>query len=238
MSQDVQVQILGVTVRQTSRGSVYDVACNDGVKRQVWEAPLANALNAHVNQTVWLRVNVSQTSKNGTTYTNHSIQAFAPPGQQLPADGNAQQAAPMGGQQLQPAPTAGSPIQQAPPILPSQPTDNMPPNTITRITKLACIDSASNLVGQLLAGAGPEAAEQAEELVGKFAKTFYGMARAHEKPPVTTETQMGVQGQVVPPTPATPAEVAAQVPGVTVGAPVSAPVAEPAPSSSGDIAWD
>lgn len=60
------------------------------------------------------------------------------------------------------------------------------PETTTRITKLAAFEYATTLVGGLMAGAGPEAFEEALELTKKAAAEFYKAARSHESGGTTT----------------------------------------------------
>jgi hypothetical protein len=248
---DSVVQILQVTVRNTRSGrAVYDVACGDGVTRQVWDAAMANALNALAGQNVPIREKVEQKGQ----YTNRTILAFAQPGQQLPPDTNAQ-LAPVGGMAQ---PLTGGPVQAIQPS-PQQNRGNgskWTPETTTRISKLACIEYGASLVGGLLAGAGPEAFDEAVELVLKASKSFYNAARSHEKPEAAVGAldpqaaalaaaqalidQAAQSGQLT-----TPAAVAQVVPGVQVGAPVEQPAAEVAAQQDaaaegvGDIIeWD
>jgi hypothetical protein len=133
---------------------------------------------------------------------------------------------------------APAPLASAPPILPSagKPGDNYPPEVTTRITKLACLDHATSLVGGLLAGAGPEAFEEAVTLVETAAKQFYQQARAHED---VSGGQVADQGQIVP-SATTPAEVAAQLPPgtVQVGAPAAAEAQDAAAEAPDVIQWD
>lgn len=229
---DAQVQILGVTVRNTRTGKVvYDVQCSDGKKRQVWDAALANQLNAYTNpqghgQAVVIRFD----QKPNGQFLNESIQAFAPPGQQLPPDSNAQPAMmPAGGQPLAAPSAVGmntQPIQAAPS---GGSEGRWTPEVTTRITKLASYEYASHVVGGLFAGAGPEGEVEAVAMLDRIARHVYTQARSHENQPAN-------QGQIVP-TATTPQEVAQQVPGVQVGAPVAA--AQDASAEAGDvIQWD
>lgn len=235
---DAQVQILQVSVRNTRTGKqVYDVACSDGKKRQVWEPGLATQLNSYAGtgQVVTIRFDVKQNGQ----YVNESIQAFAPPGQTLPPDGNMQPAlmpgAPLPNVAAAPlaaVPLGGNvaPIQAAP----QGGSDRFPPEVTTRITKLASYEYAATVVGGLFAGAGPEAEQQAVEVLDRIAKHVYEHSRSHEN---TAPTQ-APQGMIVP-TATTPGEVAAQLPpgAVQVGAPVAA--AQDAAAEAPDvIQWD
>lgn len=218
---DAQVQIMQVTVRNTKTGkTVYDVACSDGVKRQIWDGSLATVANSYAGtgQVVTIRYDVTQNGK----YTNHSIQAVAGPGQQLPPDTNMlpapMGAAPMPGVLQQQPPTMGGntqPIQAAPQGGGSSSGGSRwTPETTTRITKLAAYEYASHVVGGLFAGAGPEAEAEAIAMLDRIAKHVYAASRSHEQQPAQ-------QAPIVP-TAATPEQVAAIVPGVQVGAPVAA----------------
>lgn len=238
---DSQVQILQVTVRNTRTGrAVYDVACGDGEKRTVWEAGIANGLNALVGQVVTIREEVKQNGQ----YTNRTITAFAPPGQQLPPDASAQ-LAPVGGLGTPLAGGAVQPIQQAPQGG-ARGKGQYPPEVTTRITKLASYEYATTLVGSLLAGAGPEAFEQAIELTDQAAKHFYTKSRSHEKPAVDPQQAALAAAQAIIDAAAqagtltTPAAVAAVVPGVEVGAPVETVAAaqDAAAEQGDDIQWD
>lgn len=244
---DSAVQILQVTVRNTKSGrAVYDVACGDGITRQVWDAAMANALNALAGQTIQIREKVEQKGQ----YTNRTILAFAQPGQQLPPDTNAQ-LAPVGGMGQ---PLTGGPIQQIQPS-PQQGRgggSRWTPETTTRITKLACIEYGAQLVSGLLASSGPEAFEEAVELTLKASKVFYNAARSHEKAEPAVDPQAAalaaaqaiIDAAAQSGTLTTPAAVAAVVPGVEVGAPVEQPAAviaaaQDASAESGDvIEWD
>ncbi len=212
--------ILSVQSRVTQGGRVlYDVACGDGTKRTVWEDALANSLNAYVNAgPVTLEVE-SAPSKDGR-FQNHTIRSLV---------------GPSNGVLVAPTVPTGSAQNLTPaPIQPAPQGGQFNPETTTRITKLACLSDACALVGNLMQGAGPEALEQATELVIETTKAFYSVARSHEAGRQPLVQQQSQTGQLVPPT--TPAEVAAQVPGVTVGAPVEAPVE--APAASDDVSWD
>lgn len=224
---DLQVTVAQVAVRNTSGGkTVYDVQCGDGETRQVWEANLANAINTFsgTGQPITIREQVSQNGQ----YTNRTIKAFAPPGQALPADngGNAGGGFRKGG--------------------------GMSPEDKTRIAKMAAQGTAYGFVGALFSGAGPEAFAEALEHAEALVKALYKSARSHEKSEPTV-LQTGAQGQVLggaqsnvlpvagQPVAGTPAEVAAQVPGVQVGvaaqqdATAEAPQAAPA---NDDIDWN
>jgi hypothetical protein len=212
---DLQVGILQVAVRTTRNGrQIFDVSCSDGKTRQVWEAGLANAINAFAGSgaTVTIRVNVKQNGQ----YTNESINAFAPPGQALPPEGQGGGSG-NGGFQRGGGGRGGG----------------MSPEDKTRIAKMGAQGSASTLVAALFAGAGPEAYNEAVDLLDKLTRKLYTDARSHEKPGGETQqdgatvlqpgVQVGAEQAQALPQGATPQQIAAAVPGVQVGANVLAP---------------
>lgn len=232
---DTLVGIVQVRVTTTSNGrEKFDVDCADGITRTVWESNLANALNAFsgTNQPVTIRWSEKQNGQ----YTNRTIHAFAPPGQALPADTGGQ-----GG--------GGGGFKRG--------GGGMSPEDKTRIAKMGAQGSASTLVAALFAGAGPEAYDEATELLDKLTLKLYKSARSHEKPEAAQGQvlQTGTGGQVLQAgggavlpqagTPVTAQQVAESVPGVTVGtdslapqeaaeASQAAPVAAP---ETDDINW-
>lgn len=211
---DLQVQIMQVAVRTTRNGrQVFDVSCSDGETRAVWEANLANAINAYAGSgtAITIREKVSQNGQ----YTNRSITAFAPPGQALPPE--AAGGGPGGG-----GPRGGGGGR------------GMTEEDKTRIAKMGAQGNAATLVAALFQGAGPEAFDEAVALHDKLTKSLYVSARSHEKPGGnaeaggTTVLQPGAavpsgdtqpQAQVLQQG-ATPAQIAAAFPGVVVGAQV------------------
>lgn len=233
---DLQVGIIQITVRNTKNGkTLYDVSCSDGLTRTVWEAPIATALNAFsgTGQQVWIRATEQQNGQ----YTNRSIIAFAPPGQALPPDTGGFAGGGGGGGR----PGGGG----------GRPGGGMSPDDKTRISKMGAQGSAATLVAALFSGAGPEAFEEAVEKHAELTKRLYKSARSHETPEAAGPTvlETGTQGQVLPSVgqpvatgavlPTTPAEVAAQVPGVVVGVPVAqdAAAVAPQPAPVDDIDW-
>jgi hypothetical protein len=196
---EITGQVLGVQGRQSKNGqhTLYDVAFSDGNKYTTFEADLANTANALVGQQVSAHVDVKQNGK----YTNYNLEAIAPQGQLA-----------------QPALQAGTPVTfpvghqlvgsgtSSIPITPPQQSGGWSEEKDQRITKLALLKLASCLVGSLFSGAGPEALEEAQAKTVALAKELYVQIFA------------GPVG-ATPATPAaTPAEVAASVPGVQVGA--------------------
>lgn len=209
---DLQVGIVQVAVRTTNNGrQIFDVSCSDGKTRAVWEAGLANAINAFAGSGAQITIRVRVSEKNG--YTNETITAFAPPGQALPPE---QQGGGSGGGGFRRGGGGGG----------------MSPEDKTRIAKMGAQGSAATIVAALFAGAGPEAFNEAVELHDKLTRKLYTDARSHEKAG-GGDTQQGTvlqpgaqqateaaqpQAQVLQPQTATPQTVAAGVPGVVVGA--------------------
>jgi hypothetical protein len=240
---DLQVGILQVAVRTTNNGrQIFDVSCSDGKTRAVWEAGLANAINAFAGsgQTVTIRVQVSQ--RNG--YTNETIKAFAPPGQALPPEQAG--GGPGGG---------GGGFRRG--------GGGMTEADKTRIAKMGAQGGAATIVAALFTGAGPEAYAEAVELHDALTKKLYTAARSHEKaggeqqqstvlqPGAQAADAAQAQGQVLTQGSATtPQQVAAAVPGVVVGAQALQPggaadaaaaadvVAQNAAEQGDNIEWD
>lgn len=237
MISDIVTSILSVGSTTTRNGRArYVVACGDGNERTVWEAGLANGLNAYLGQQVTLRVKEEQKGQ----YMNRTIEAFAPAGQSLGPAPVQNQPAPMQGVQPLGAPGA---VAAAPAIQPIQPVSagqggGMSESAVTRITKLACLASATQLVGGIFASAGPEALGEAETAIKSLTRSFYAYSRSHENLGVTPQVT-SPQGQIVP-TATTPEEVAQQVPGVVVGAPVTplAAAQQDASAEAPDVEWD
>jgi hypothetical protein len=179
---DSLVKILRVTVGSTKNGKQYfDVACSDGQERRCWNAGLATKINTFANETgmgpdVTLRYDVTQNGQ----YTNTSIKAVFGPGEPVTAD-----VQPMGGGQGGGGNRGGGGGR-----------GGWTPEQTIRVTKLACFEYATTLVGSLFAGAGPDAFEQAYELVEEAAKRLYKSARSHEKGGTTTNVLP--QGNVMP----------------------------------------
>ena len=207
---DLQVGIIQVAVVNTQSGRQrFDVSCSDGQVRGIWDAALANAINAYAGGAT--QVTIRETTKpgrNGQVYRN--IVAFAPPGQALPPE------QPGGGNGGGGGFNRGGGKGQ------------YPPEVTTRITKLAAYEYATTLVGALFSGAGPEAYAEAMALTDECAKHIYVEARSHEKkgeqqdgatilqPGAQVGQPVQQQGQVLGQQ-ATPQQIAAAVPGVQVG---------------------
>lgn len=221
---DLQVSIMQVAVRTTRNGrQLFDVSCSDGKTRAVWDAGLANAINAYAGSgaTITIRVKVSQNGQ----YTNESITAFAPPGQALPAD--------TGG-------TGGGGFQRGG-------GRGMTDEDKTRIAKMGAQGAAATIVAALFTSAGPEAYDEAVALHEQLTRKLYVEARSHEKPAEqqgATVLQPGAQvgagdaqqGQILPQAGATPQTIAAGIPGVQVGAQVLQPGQAADPQAATDVA--
>jgi hypothetical protein len=232
---DSQVQILGVNVGNTSTGKTfYAVQCSDGIERRCWNAQLAQKINsfAQTGQTVTLRYDVTQNGQ----YTNYSVKGVFGPGEVLAAEAAPMQAGLPSPMQVLPvgAPMGGPPMGTAAPQQSGGGKGSFPPEVTTRIVKMASFSDACVLVGGLLTGAGPEAFEQAMELVEKAAKQIYASSRSHEQGGPTT-----VQQGTITPVADNAAGVAefanAQLPGaVQVGAPVATAAQQDAAAEAPD----
>lgn len=241
---DLQVGIIQVAVVNTQSGRQrFDVSCSDGQVRGIWDAALANAINAYAGGAT--QVTIRETTKpgrNGQVYRN--IVAFAPPGQALPPE------QPGGGN------GGGGGFNRG------GGGRGMTEEDKTRIAKMAAQGTAATLVSALFTGAGPEAYGEAVGLMDDLTKKLYKDARSHEKSggqqqDGATVLQPGAQvGQPVQPQgqvlgqQTTPQQIAAGVPGVQVGtqalqpggaadAQAAADVQAQAASEQGDnIEWD
>lgn len=99
------------------------------------------------------------------------------------------------------------------PVAPAPQNGGMSPEREQKIVRQSSLSTAFNFVGQLYQGAGPDAHDEAVALARKLAKGLYESVFHHEQKP------------------ATPQQVAEQVPGVQVG--VETP---PAPKQD-DLPW-
>lgn len=230
---DSLLKILSVTVGSTRNGKQYfDVACSDGVERRCWNAGLAQKINSFANVSgqgpdVTLRYDVTQNGE----YTNTSIKNVFGPGEMVTPEtqgggGNRGGFSGGGGR-----------------------GGGYTPEVTARITKLASFEYATTLVGGLLAGAGPEAFEEAFGLVEEAAKRIYKAARSHESGGTTTTGQaanMMPQGAAaaapaqIPPVATNPQGVADFANGQMAGAvQVGAAVAQDAAAEAPDtVDWD
>src|SRR5258708_946058 len=78
--EEIQAQVLEVSGKQTSRGTIYEVKMSDGFAYTAWEAVLAAQANALLNQMVSARVEHTTNTRNGRTYNNHTLKEIALPG--------------------------------------------------------------------------------------------------------------------------------------------------------------
>jgi hypothetical protein len=197
-------QIMGVienaAPRATASGTIYDVFIG-GQKYSTFDAAHYRQAAERISQTVTAEVEMKP-SKDGQ-FMNYYFNGV------VGADGNmpgvlgqppqpmAQTPQPMV-QVPQPvvmqAPAAQQ-IPMQPPPLPQYQRD-MSPEAIARITKLSCLQSANNFVGQLWQGSGPEAMEAAEKEVMAYAKRMYAQVLG---PPQTLDDE--VVQQLVQPAP-------------------------------------
>jgi len=205
---EVSAQVLSVSGKNTSKGTVYEVAMSDGVKYQTWDAGIAQKAQGLQGQVVAARVEQKINGK----WTNYYLEDIGLPGTLPPlAQPLAATPAPVvagPGGNVGPAPVVPIPMQA--------PVDHEAKDN--RIVRENVIRTAFTFVASLYTGAGPEALDEAEREALKLAATLYGKV-------------YGTGGaQPAPEIPTTPAEVAAVVPGVEVGtANVEQPVAAPTP---------
>jgi hypothetical protein len=144
----------------------YEVTIN-GQGYNTWKPEIARQANAMLGQSGIFNVTVKP-SQDGqfTNYYFDGIGGVQPElGGGIPMQPGA---IPM---QQQPMQGAEIPMAQAQPQ--AQYARDMSPQAVARITKLSCLQSANNFVGQLWQGAGPEAMEAAEEQVIAYAKRLY-----------------------------------------------------------------
>lgn len=189
----IQAQVLAVSGKNTSRGVVYEVQMGNGTTYSTWDGNLAAKANSLQGQLADARVNTTTNSKNGRTYTNHNLEDIAPAGQLAAA------AMPV---------AAGVPVQGTPQAaasaIPMQAPDVRVPDVERQrmITKQSSLKTAFDFVGQLYAGAGPEALAAATEEAFGLASKLY--AKVYSNP--------AVQGTPVAlPPDATPTDVAQAV---------------------------
>jgi len=232
---EVQAQIQSVYSRTTSKGTVYDITLGDGSSKSTWDAATAAALQQYAGSGQFLSIRFTQKQSRDGRFVNETISAFAPPGQQLAPE--VQVNGPMQGQQLSPAGGMQPGVMQQPQIPQAPPKGFDDPQVVIRVVKLNCLETAANYVGHLLHGAGPEAAAEGLTLIKQIAEQLYSTARSHENapvaPPAATSYQTGPQGQVTASQPLTGAQIASQVPGVSLGAPQPVDVGQQDPSE-----WD
>jgi hypothetical protein len=214
--QEIQSQVLSVTGRQAGNKIIYDVAMADGVKYAAWEPELAGQANALVGQAISARVETTQNSKNGKTYTNHTLHEIAVVGG-LPA--LAQPLTPGA-----PIPVPGVPVPGAAAIpMQAQKPEVDWDEKDRRIARQNVLRTSFEFIGTLYNGAGPESFEAAEAKAFELASKLYAKVYAVTAPASTPV-----------PVPETAAAVAAQVPGVQVG--TEGVAAEAGQASSTDTA--
>lgn len=211
MQSDITGQVLGVSGAPTRTNKLmYSVAFSDGNSYTTFDAGMATKAQQLQGQTVSARVE-QKPKQNGQGFYLNLID-IAGQGQLPPLAMPMQPGLPIAGVPIMGGGAVGAPAPGIPIQAPASGGGggNFPEPVVVRIVKLAVIDSAASLVGQLFQGAGPEAFEEAVNLTETLAKRLYEQARAHEAPAVPP-AQVPVQA------PQTPQEVAAAVPGVQVG---------------------
>lgn len=209
---DINVTVLSATGRNTKNGkTIYDVALSDGNTYTTFDPQLAAKAAQLQSQQATARVNEQQNGK----WTNRYLEDIGPVGTLPPL------AMPMApGTTIVGNGALPTGIALAPPPVVQQ--DN---GKEKRIVTESVFSTAFNFVGQLFAGAGPEALPEATEHALTLAADLYGKVFA--------------AGQAAQ-TPSTPQqEVAATVPGVTVGAPATVvQVEEQPPAQPSSIPWN
>lgn len=227
MESQIAAQVLGVSGRTSRNGQhqMYDVQLSDGQKYTTFDPELAGQANGLQGQQVVANVSLEQNGK----YLNRNLLAIGLPGTlPQPAQGAS---LPVG----QAIPVAGAPVPNAAAGIPMAPPSSgggMSDTDKARITRLSAASTAFQFVGSLFTGAGPEGGKQATEIARALTEALVSYG------------QNGLWQGV----PATPAAVAAAVPGVQVGVEgiqqgaeqqAAAPEAQPAQAAAGtDIPWD
>ncbi len=227
MESQIQATVLGVSGR-TSRDQkhqMYDVMLSDGNKYTTFDPDVAAQANALQGQAAVANVSVEQNGK----WTNFNLLAIGQPGTLVQPTPGLQvgTAIPIGSAPLpQQTGVAGIPMQQ-----PSSGGGGMTDIDKARISRFSAASTAFEFVGSLFTGAGPEAGKQATEIARALTEAL---------------VQYGWHG-TWPGIAASPAQVAAAVPGVQVGvegiqqqqAQQPAPEPQPAQAAQGsDIPWD
>lgn len=227
MESQIQAQVLGVSSRQSRNGqhTMYDVQLSDGQKYMTFDPDLAQQAAQLQGQNVAANVSLEQNGK----YLNRNLLAIGAPGT-LPAP------VPQAGAVAIPAgQPVGQPVVGTPGVITPAPSGGggggMSIEDKARITRLSAVGTAFDFVSRLFAGAGPEAGEQAAGIARALTEAI--VAYGHNG------TWPGVA--------ASPAQVAAAVPGVQVGVQgiqqdagqqAAAPEAQPAQAAPGsDIPW-
>lgn len=230
---DAVLQLLELSPKKNKNGGYrYLAKFNDNTTKTLWDADEAREMGALVNgQPFPVRYKVEQSGK----YTNITIEAWVPPGEELPFDPEAT-AAPEVAVVAKQAEASG--------LATSQGGGQWDENTTARVSKLAVIGHATQLVASLYQGAGPEALEQALGDVKKVGGELYKLARKHEQQnaqnQATTTTQPAPEAEKIQPAATTAEEVAQSVPGVVVGTsalPETEAVTAPSAGMS-DSDWD
>lgn len=196
------VQILSVEQKPTRNGSQrYIVKLGNGQQPSTFDLTAATMAQQLIGQLADVRVEQSG------QFTN--LVAAAPPGQLPPL------AVPAG------TPLAGLPPQQAPqagqfPVAESY-TNKRHPDETKSIVRQSSLATAFGFVGQLYAGAGPEAADEAKEAALALAREIAGIVNG-QAAPLAPGTPVE---EPVAPTAATPEDVQAQVNEAMQGAAVA-----------------
>lgn len=219
MESQIQAQVLGVVGRTSKNGQhqMYDVQLSDGQKYTTFDPDLAGQANALVGQQVAANVSLEQNGK----YLNRNLLAIGAPGT-LPAPApQVAGAIPVG--TAIPIQGAASPVAGIPQAAPSGGGGGMSDADKARITRLSAVGTAFDFVSRLFAGAGPEAGEQATSIARGLTEAIVNYGHNGTWPGVA----------------ASPAQVAAAVPGVQVGVEgIQQEQVAAQPAQGSDIPWD
>ena len=175
----IQAQVLAVSGKNTSRGVVYEVQMGNGTTYSTWDGNLAAKANTLQGQLADARVNTTTNNKNGRTYTNHNLEDIAPAGQlaatAVPVDAGTPVGVPIQGGN---GAAANIPMQAQDVRVPDVERQRM-------ITKQSSLKTAFDFVGNLYAGAGPEALEAATEQAFGLASKLYAKVYSNPATPAT-----------------------------------------------------
>lgn len=221
---DANGLIFSVGAQPTNNGKqLYKVATQiegpqgtQAIEMVTFDAALAGQVAAYAGGAQ--RVSIRYGSQQKGQYTNYYINAVALEGQLPPDTGQ-------NGGRSQQRPGGGAPG-----------SFRSDPEIQKSIVKQSSFGTAFEFIGRLYDGLGPDHLDTATAQAMDLASKLYEIAKPHPAQPTLTPvtpttTVPVVATQPIVPTATTPAEVAAQVPGVTVGS-------GQAVSGAAAIAWD
>lgn len=225
---DIQGTILNVQGRTVSGNkTIYDVSFSDGTTYSTFDGTLAGKAQALMNQPVTARV---KHEKKGQ-YDNYYFEDVAPAGQ-LPA-----LALPVAPGTSIPG---GTPVTVPAPSIPMAPPSSggrgggMSDEDKRRIAFMSAASTAATLVGNVLAGAGPEAFAQGDDGEPSEAETLF---RRVAMDVFTQAFAQGAQASAAPAAVAPPAPVTAEAVAAGVNAEQPGAVAVGAGAPQGLPSW-